>query len=109
MKGGTSFRCRSFAFMHSPNFTVVGSSLHIALEYLERSGELGDREAAARLLVGAMENFIRRGERRPLMLANRAIEAYQNRQQEQRAAIRSATDDNSVTPGEPVTTHHGAA
>ena len=47
------------------------------LEYLERSGELGDGASASRVLSDVIETMIRRGQRSRLALSNRAIGAYQ--------------------------------
>ena len=41
------------------------------------TGELGDAMEAGRFLSDAIELMVRRGERRQLMLANKAIAAYQ--------------------------------
>jgi hypothetical protein len=46
------------------------------LDYLERTGELDDPEAASRVLLETVEIMVRHGERRRLMLSNRAIDAY---------------------------------
>lgn len=51
--------------------------MHIAFGYLERSGELRNPEIAAVTMLDTIEALIRNGEQRQLMLANRAIEAYQ--------------------------------
>ncbi|QHP67454.1 hypothetical protein EI171_08455 [Bradyrhizobium sp. LCT2] len=56
---------------------VVEDSFFIAWSFLERSGELGDRDASANVLLDAIQQQLRTGERRKLMLANRAIAAYQ--------------------------------
>ena len=56
---------------------LMENSIQIAWDYLEGTGELGDPEVAARFLTDAVEIMIKRGETRKLMLANRAIDAYQ--------------------------------
>jgi hypothetical protein len=56
--------------------TVMETSLHIAWDYLERTGELGDPEIAGRVLLDAIEGLILRGETRKIMLSNKAIDAY---------------------------------
>jgi hypothetical protein len=48
--------------------TVMESSLHIAWDYLERTGELGDPEIAGRVLLDVIEGLILRGETRKIML-----------------------------------------
>jgi hypothetical protein len=63
--------------MNEPISIVIESSLEIAWEYLERTGELGDAEVASRELLRSIETMVFCGERRRLMLANRAIVEYQ--------------------------------
>jgi hypothetical protein len=58
-------------------FRLLEDSFQIAWEYLERTGELGDGDAASRFLSDTIETMIRRGERSRLALSNRAIGAYQ--------------------------------
>ncbi|MBR0956976.1 hypothetical protein [Bradyrhizobium japonicum] len=56
---------------------TVESAFFIAWSCLERSGELvGQPDESANFLLDAIEAQIRAGERRQLMLANRAIDAY---------------------------------
>jgi hypothetical protein len=56
---------------------LLEDSFQIALEYLERSGELGDGASASRFVSDVIETMIRRGQRSRLALSNRAISAYQ--------------------------------
>jgi len=56
---------------------LIESSVEIAWDYLTRTGELGDAMVAGRFLSETIELMVRRGERRQLMLANKAIAAYQ--------------------------------
>ena len=63
--------------MTEPMPLLMENSIQIAWDYLEATGELGDAELAARFLTDAVEIMIKRGETRKLMLANRAIDAYQ--------------------------------
>lgn len=55
---------------------TVESAFFIAWSFLERSGELGPPDASANFLLDSIEARLRTGERRPLMLANKAIDAY---------------------------------
>ena len=55
---------------------LMEKSIQIAWDYLERSGELGEPEAASRFLLDSVESMVRHGERRQLVLSNRAIDAY---------------------------------
>jgi hypothetical protein len=56
---------------------LVDSSTEIAWDYLNRAGELDDPMIAGRFLRDTIDLMVHRGERRRLMLANRAITAYQ--------------------------------
>ena len=69
--------------MNAPISCVVSNAIHIAFGYLDRSGELGSPEIAATIMLDTIEALVRNGERRQLMLANRAIEAYQRYRAEQ--------------------------
>jgi hypothetical protein len=62
---------------------LIESSVEIAWDYLTRTGELGDPIKAGRFLSDAIELMVRRGERRRLMLANKAIAAYQQFRRQQ--------------------------
>lgn len=62
--------------MTEPLPLTIDSSIEIAWDYLTRTGELGDAMVAGRFLSDAVELMVRRGERRRLMLANKAIAAY---------------------------------
>ena len=63
--------------MTEPLPLLIESSIEIAWDYLNRTGELGDPLVASRFLSDTIELMVRRGERRRLMLANKAIAAYQ--------------------------------
>jgi hypothetical protein len=62
--------------MDEPLPLLMENSIQIAWDYLEATGELGDGHIAARFLMDSVEMMIRRGERRKLLLSNRAIDAY---------------------------------
>jgi len=55
---------------------MVAKSLEIAWDYLEGTGELGNPDRAAEYLLDTIEALIRHGERRPLLLSNKAIASY---------------------------------
>ncbi|WP_407112584.1 hypothetical protein [Bradyrhizobium sp. LMG 9283] len=55
---------------------TVESAFFIAWSCLEKSGELGPPDESANFLLDSIEAQLRAGERRQLMLANRAIDAY---------------------------------
>jgi hypothetical protein len=63
--------------MTEPLPILMENAIQIAWDYLERSGELGDPEIASRFLLDTVESMVRRGERRRLLLSNKAIDAYQ--------------------------------
>jgi hypothetical protein len=73
--------------MYEPLPLLVENSFQIAWDYLERTGELGNREVASRVLLDAIEIMIRRGERRKLLLSNKAIDAYQRFRAERRLEL----------------------
>ena len=62
--------------MAEPLPILMESSIQIAWDYLERTGELGEPEIASRFLLDTVELMVRCGERRKLVLSNRAIDAY---------------------------------
>ena len=55
---------------------TVESAFFIAWSFLEKSGELGPPDESANVILDAIEAQLRRGERRQLMLANKAIDAF---------------------------------
>jgi hypothetical protein len=67
----------AFTPMHETTPQLVEASFRIAWDYLAGVGELEDYDIAARLLLDTIENMIRQGERRRLLIANKAIGAYQ--------------------------------
>jgi hypothetical protein len=73
--------------MYEPLPLPVENSFQIAWDYLERTGELGNREVASQVLLDAIEIMIRRGERRKLLLSNKAIDAYQRFRAERRLEL----------------------
>ena len=70
-------RCQRVDQMTEPLPLPIETSVQIAWDYLERSDEHGDIAVASRFLVGSIELLmVRRGERRRLLLANKAIDQY---------------------------------
>ncbi|WP_441235690.1 hypothetical protein [Bradyrhizobium sp. 930_D9_N1_4] len=55
---------------------TVESAFFIAWSCLEKSGELGPPDETANVLLDAIEAQLRTGERRQLMLANKAIDTW---------------------------------
>ncbi|MFY9958122.1 hypothetical protein [Bradyrhizobium sp.] len=64
--------------MYEPLPMLVESSFQIAWDYLERTGELGNPEVASQVLLETVETMVMRGERRKLLLSNKAINAYKH-------------------------------
>jgi hypothetical protein len=65
--------------------TIIEEAFEIAWSVLDRAGELGDRECAAAFLSSNIIGMVLRGERRRLLLSNRAIDSY--RQQTSRLML----------------------
>jgi hypothetical protein len=55
---------------------ALEESFDIAWSFLEKSGELRGAAESADIILDSIEHQLRMGERRKLMLANRAISAY---------------------------------
>lgn len=62
--------------MYEPLPVLMEESIQIAWDYLERSGDLGDPGVASEVLLDSVAAMVRLGERRKLMLSNRAITDY---------------------------------
>ena len=62
--------------MTEPLPLIVESSLQIAWDFLEATGEIVDPQETAEFLLRNINSQVFRGERRRLMLSNRAIDAY---------------------------------
>jgi len=84
---GTAIRGRRLPSMNEPLPILVENSIQIAWDYLERTGELGDPEVASRVLFDAVEMMVLRGERRKLLLSNKAIDAYMRFKAERRLSL----------------------
>jgi hypothetical protein len=57
---------------------LVEESFQIAWDYLEATGELGDRTTASVHLMRTIEGLLKSGERHRLVLSNTAISTYQH-------------------------------
>jgi hypothetical protein len=75
--------------MSEPIPNVMENSIQMAWDFLDRTGELGEPEIAARVLLEAVEGMIRQGERRPLMLSNKAIDVYKRFKSERHLVLMS--------------------
>jgi hypothetical protein len=60
----------------SPALLAEGA-IRIALNYLERSGEIDDYTETCEFLIAKIGFMIREGQRNKLLLANRAITAFE--------------------------------
>ncbi|MBV8697222.1 hypothetical protein [Bradyrhizobium sp.] len=57
---------------------LMANAIQIALNYLQRSGEMDDYTETCEFLADKVEAMIRQGQRNRLVLANRAISAFQH-------------------------------
>jgi hypothetical protein len=57
---------------------LIENIVQIVWDVLERSGEIDDPRAASNLLVKAVAELVVSGEKRRLMLINRAIDSYRH-------------------------------
>ena len=55
---------------------LIEKSLQIAWDYLDGIGELADKQQTAEFLLRNIQSQMMKGERRMLMLSNRAIESF---------------------------------
>lgn len=62
--------------MTEPLPVLIENSLQVAWDYLDGIGELADQQQTAEFLLRNIQSQMLRGERRTLMLSNRAIESY---------------------------------
>jgi hypothetical protein len=72
--------------MEKPLPILVENCVQIAWDYLERSNEISDASFASRFLAKHIEALVRQGERRQLLLSNKAIIAYLQARESQKAA-----------------------
>jgi hypothetical protein len=70
---------------------TVDTAFFIAWSCLEQSGELGSPDATANMLLDAIEARLKTGERRPLMLANKAIDTYREQVAQSRMSAERKT------------------
>jgi hypothetical protein len=56
---------------------LLEEAVKIALDFLDRTGEIDDLDETCDFLVGKVGFMIAQGQRNRLLLANRAIAAYQ--------------------------------
>jgi hypothetical protein len=58
---------------------IVEHTLQIAWDFLQRSGEISNEDETEEFLLANIRIQMLRGERRPLLVANRAIDAFRRR------------------------------
>jgi hypothetical protein len=73
--------------MLEPIPILIENAIQIAWDYLERTGSLGDPNVASKVLLKSVEAMIVKGERRRLMLSNKAIDDYKKFQSERGLVI----------------------
>ncbi len=56
---------------------LVEDAARIALDFLDRSGQMDDPDETGRFVVDRIQFMIAQGQRNRLLLANRAISAFQ--------------------------------
>jgi hypothetical protein len=74
LRRGTPSHTKHSAFMNDNE--LFDQSFNIAWQVLLTTGELGNPEDTSRFLFNTIARMMRGGERRRLLLANRAIDAY---------------------------------
>jgi hypothetical protein len=57
---------------------LTESAAQIALDYLDRAGEIDDRTETREFVINKLQFLIGQGQRNKLLLANRAIAAFQH-------------------------------
>ncbi len=62
--------------MSEPLPILMEVAIQIAWDYLERSGDMADPTEASQVLLKSVQSQVFDGERRRLMLANKAIDDY---------------------------------
>src|ERR1700739_1637180 len=71
---------------------LAENAFAIAWVYLHASGELGEPESSACELLDIIEEMIRRGERRRILIANAAVDTYKRRRVAAEAARQQRSD-----------------
>jgi hypothetical protein len=71
--------------------SALEDSFEIAWSFLEKSGELRGAAESANIILDSIEQQLRTGERRKLMLANRAISSYGAQVAKTHAVARTGT------------------
>jgi hypothetical protein len=64
-------------FTYGATPRLLQSSVQIALDYLDRAGEIDDYAEVCQFLVDKVEFMMRQGQHNRLVLANRAISAFE--------------------------------
>ncbi|MBR0799832.1 hypothetical protein JQ615_31135 [Bradyrhizobium jicamae] len=70
------------AWFNNAPAVLLEESVKIAVDYLDRAGEIHDISEACQFLVNKVDFMMAQGERNRLLLANRAIAAYQRHREE---------------------------
>jgi hypothetical protein len=67
----------------SEHLHLMEYAIQITWDYLEKTGQIDDGAFTSRFLMRNVDEMIRRGERRRLLLSNSAITAYERLRQNQ--------------------------
>jgi hypothetical protein len=82
--------------MTEPLPVLVESSLQIAWDFLDGTGDIADPQQTAEFLLRNINTQILKEERRALALSNRAISAYRRRSPLQLSGILGSTEVNEA-------------
>ena len=72
--------------MSEPVLLLIENATQIAWEYLELTGQIDDPEFTATFLLDTVQGMIKKGEKRSLLLSNKAITAYERFKEGRKAA-----------------------
>lgn len=75
--------------MHEAVPKLIEDSFQIAWDCLQATGELGAPDIAANTLLDTIEALVKHGERRRLLLSNKAISAYERFRADQKLPLAS--------------------
>jgi hypothetical protein len=67
----------SACFTYGAAPLLLENAVQIAMDYLQRAGEIDDYAETCQFLVDEVEFMMKQGQRQKLVLANRAISAFE--------------------------------
>jgi hypothetical protein len=83
----TGDQAMSAWFREDNSALLLESAVDIAIDFLDRTGEIDDTTEAFQFLVNKISFMMAQGERNRLALANRAITAFQRYKQARRIEL----------------------